>query len=168
MTNPLHVELAKSGFHHVKTTHGEAGETQHFKGRNGHKVTVSGDRWDSRPSGAPGASGSGDKELAAHLGSTYHARNPEGLSIKQMFGALLRGEAKMNAGWDRPDLSSVHTTKAGKLRTLKGYDKAVAASKRRERPEEYANAERGGTEYGSLLRRESNKENTMADKQIDE
>lgn len=63
-------------------------------------------------------------------------------------------EAKMNAGWDRPDRSSIHTRKDGKLRTLKGYERAVAASKRRERPEERENAEQGGTEYGSLFRRD--------------
>jgi len=63
-------------------------------------------------------------------------------------------EVKMNFGWDTPDKSSIHTRKNGKLRTLKGYEKAVAASKRHERPEELANAERGGTDYGTLFRRD--------------
>ena len=63
-------------------------------------------------------------------------------------------EVKMNFGWDKPDHSSIHTRKNGKLRTLKGYEKAVAASKMRERPEEKENAERGGTHYGNLFNRD--------------
>jgi len=60
---------------------------------------------------------------------------------------------KMSFGW-APDRSSLAHRKDGKLRTLKGYEKAVATSKRRERSDEKDNAERGGTEYGSLFRRD--------------
>lgn len=63
-------------------------------------------------------------------------------------------EVKMNFGWDKPDKSSLHNRKNGKLRTLKGYERAVAASKKRERDDEKDNAERGGTVYGSLFRRD--------------
>ena len=63
-------------------------------------------------------------------------------------------EVKMNFGWDIRDKSSIHTRKSGKLRSLKGYERAVAASKKRERPDELENAERGGTNYGTLFRRD--------------
>jgi hypothetical protein len=96
VSHPLHAELALSGFHHVKTTHGEAGETQHFKGRNGHKVMVNGDRWSSKPAGGNPTSGTGKADLSAHLGPSYHAKNPEGLGYKAMFKALMRGENTMS------------------------------------------------------------------------